>query len=146
MRLKEQRLWDSFRKAAPPDVLLERIENLVSDGTPDVLVGIGGRWAWIENKAPEEPKRETTALMTGGKGLRQSQINWHVKAASLGLPSYVLIRGAHNKRIYLVSGKHALRLNQLTELEISALALNEKSKWDSVFEALRRRLNSQKVD
>ena len=58
MRLKEQRLWDAMRKAAPKGVWLQRVENIVVDGMPDVYaVETEGGACWVELKAPVRPKR-----------------------------------------------------------------------------------------
>lgn len=67
-RTKEQRAWDNFsgsidrRRIRPL-----RVENLVGDGTPDVIcINRQGSAFWIENKALDAwPKRDTTYPLKG---------------------------------------------------------------------------------
>src|SRR4051812_8876007 len=78
MRLKEQRLWDRMRGHRPPDVRLERVENMLDEGFPDVVV-----------KAPEAvpsmcelkamlmlPVRVSTPVFGDKEGLTVGQRNW----------------------------------------------------------------------
>jgi len=133
MRLKEQRLWDSMRKNAPRGLWLQRIENLVGDGIPDVLLmGADGVTTWIELKAPTAPQRKTTKLL-GKEGLRQSQINWHVKAASKGVRSYVLSRDDQGE-LLLFHGALAKDLNAMPHGEMRLAAIAKT--WSDIFEVI----------
>lgn len=134
MRLKEQRLWDAMRKAAPKGVWLQRVENIVVDGMPDVYaVETEGGACWVELKAPVRPKRATTRLL-GDEGLRPSQINWHLKAASMNQRTYVLIRD-DKLELFLIEGKFATDMNDwpLSVVREASLA----GDWPSIFEVLR---------
>lgn len=110
MRKPEQKLWDAMRRACPPWVWLERIENLVGAGIPDVRgIGIGGREGWIELKAVPMPRRESSMLL-GAAGCRVSQVGWHLRQASFGGRSYVLVRAAGH-HLFLVPGRKADLIN-----------------------------------
>lgn len=134
MRLKEQRLWDvMLRHSKGTSAWLLRMENVVGEGTPDVYVVMPhGRASWVELKAPTRPVRDSTRLL-GAEGLNQHQINWHVKAHSMGVMSYVLIRDDAG-RLFLVEGVYADELNEMPTHELAELSL--ASTWDEVWEAL----------
>lgn len=133
MRLKEQKVWDTMRTKAPRSLWLQRVENLVGEGIPDVhSVASGGHLSWIELKAAILPKRPTSKLL-GTDGLRQSQINWHVKAASKGAPAYILIRD-NKGALYFLHCTWAKMINDMTAGE-----LREKSiaaTWEEIFNEL----------
>ena len=120
-RLKEQRLYDAFKKLKPKSVKLERVENMVHDGTPDVLIKVPGAFVFLELKSPIAPKRKTTRLL-GTEGLRQSQKNWFCEAECLNLPAYILIRDSNNN-VYLVEGATADFVNELNEEDLRAESL-----------------------
>lgn len=119
MRQREQRLWDAMKRNAPKGIWLQRIENAVGVGIPDVLaVGRGrGVDVWIELKAPISPRRSSTRLM-GDEGARPSQIGWHLKAAVYGVESYFLIKSSGGG-LYLIDGAEARNVNELTETELT---------------------------
>lgn len=96
MRKAEQRLYDRMRRAAPSHIWLQRVENLVGNGMPDVYVAGACRGAWVELKSVRRPKRDATRLL-GTSPLRTSQVNWLLKAATKGVEAYVAVgdeRGA----------------------------------------------------
>lgn len=109
MRKKEQLLWDAMKRNRPKRLWLSRIENVATDGMPDVFCVFRGQQLWVELKSPRRPKRPTTRFL-GDEGLRRSQINWHLRAAANGVRSYVLIRDDH-KDIFLVPCRHAAEIN-----------------------------------
>lgn len=124
MRLKEQRLWDSFKSNAPKDWWLQRVENVVLEGMPDVYVTLpGDRTCWIELKAPIRPKRNSTRLL-GTDGLRPSQINWHLKAATKAKPTYILVRD-DQLALYLIPGELAKEANDLTLSQLEDHAIDD---------------------
>jgi hypothetical protein len=134
VRLKEQRLWDSMRNAAPSGFWLQRVENVIGDGMPDVFVAQReGRACWVELKAPTRPKRETTRLL-GDEGLRTSQVSWHLKAAALSQRTYVLIRD-DKLEMFLVAGQFADEMNEwpLKIVREASLATT----WPQIFEVLK---------
>lgn len=134
MRLKEQKLWDGWRTKRPKDFWLERIENMVSEGIPDVRVAWRpGGHTFVELKAPIAPKREATPLMKND-GLRISQINWHIKTHSLGGRSWVLIRDDRG-RVLFVPGRLAAEMNQMSYGDL--LAESYAHDLHQVYEVLR---------
>ena len=135
MRLKEQRLWDTMKRNAPTTgVWLDRVENIMVDGMPDVHVG-ARRWTWVELKAPKRPKRATTPLMGAKEGLRVSQVGWHMKAASMGLPSWILIRD-DQRQLYLVSGSYAAEVNDMTASQLMEISVADN--WTAIFGELTK--------
>ena len=61
----ESGLWDTIQKnlGKTPGLHMERIENLIGIGTPDVNLCYKGREAWVELKLLREfPKRPTTTV------------------------------------------------------------------------------------
>ncbi len=134
MRKSEQRVWDAMKRSAPPDFWLERIENMVSEGLPDVLCSyVDGCFGFVELKAAKLPAKETTRVL-GSDGLRVSQISWHRKAAAMKLHSFILIRDDANN-LYLLASSHAEFANDMTKAELTAASL--ASSWPSIFNQLR---------
>ena len=135
MRKPEQKVYDEMRKAAPKTVWLQRFENLVSAGVPDVLISDTIKpECWVELKAVHRPKRKTTRFL-GAEGLRQSQINWHLKAATKNMTSYVLVRDDYDI-IYLISGKHAADMNGWTRADFEGHCLAATQSWELIFQIL----------
>lgn len=131
MRKKEQKLWDTLhRHAVGKQLDLQRVENVVGVGMPDVYVGSSR--CWIELKAPIAPAKETTRLL-GNEGLNPDQVNWHLKAFRNGTRTYVLIRDS-NQRLLMVPGKWADVMNDwtYTQLEKHSAASN----WNDVIKEI----------
>lgn len=130
MRKQEQRLWDNMRRHAPKGVWMQRVENLVGEGMPDVWVAPA---AWVELKAPHLPKRSTTPLLGKDEGLRPAQINWHLKAAKSGVTSYVLIRD-DQQNLYLLAGAHAAAMNSWPAEFVAEMSLART--WNGIWGVL----------
>lgn len=139
MRKREQLLWDAMqrrsksRRAMP---WLQRIENVVGDGIPDVVCVVAGRTVWVELKAPPG-RRRITSLLLGGGGLRQSQINWHVKSQSKGAETYTLIKDG-NGELFLVGAEWSSKLNELTVADVREV--RAAATWDGIFDVLENGL------
>lgn len=133
MRLQEQRLWDTLRRHRPPCVTLERVENVLGVGMPDVLVRATGFSTWVELKAPNAPQRDSTRLM-GTEGLRPEQINWHLVSARYELPTFVLIRD-NRLRLWLLPGALADTMNDMTADELTEHSL--AGMWRDVYAVLQ---------
>lgn len=134
MRKQEQRLWDTFRNNKPPEMELERVENVVAAGMPDVYLRARRVSTWIELKAPNAPKREITRVL-GDEGLNAAQINWHLQSAWFGLPTYVLIRDSR-KRLWLLPGKEADLMNDLNADELDGACI-AKDNWHDIYRELK---------
>lgn len=147
MRKAEQRLWDSMLRNKPRGFWLNRIENIVEAGTPDVYVvappiawarptsadtrtRVEQRDCWVELKAVDRPKRDATRYLGPKKGLRVDQISFHAKAASVGLRTYVLIRDQYLD-LYLIEGRHAKEINDWSFKNFPKYTLAHD--WKSVY-------------
>lgn len=129
MRKNEQRIWDTMRRNCPPDIWLERVENLVGEGIPDVrAMRKGGVEVWLELKYATRPKRITTPLLRGA--IRTSQKNWHEKHAQFGGVSFIVVRDSM-KALYLIPGALVRELDDLTFNDIRAEFQLES--WNHLF-------------
>lgn len=83
---------------------LDRIENSIGSGYPDTNMTLDSEDVWVELKAPTEPKRPTTPLMTsnGNHPLLDSQINWFCRQRQSGGIAFILVRT--DRRIMLIDG------------------------------------------
>lgn len=113
---------------------VDRIENGVGVGNPDINYCFSGVEGWIELKSPTEPKRATTRLFGSNHKVSQDQANWCLRQRMAGGRAFVLI--ATDKRWMLISGMHADRINQLTVSELIELSewnttkpVKDKNKW-----------------
>jgi len=135
MRKTEQRLWDRMRARLQGKVRLERIENLVSEGIPDVLALVDGRVTPIELKAIEDfPVRISTPLLGTAKGLSVEQRNWHMEWRRWGGTSLVLV-GVGSKVLYVIEGRHADLINEFSREAFEQHALARS--WDELAHLLR---------
>jgi hypothetical protein len=136
MRKPEQLLWDAMKRNAPAYVWLERQENVVSEGGPDVAVRRArNKQSWAELKCAVLPARATTAVLGKRNGLNQQQINWHLKAASMDIPTFVLVRD-DAKTLYLLAGEHAASINEFNRGELASHSL--ASSWPEIFRELTK--------
>jgi len=70
---------------------IDRIENYIVAGMPDINLCIEGCEFWIELKAPTEPKRATTPLFGSNHKLSQAQKNWFKRQWQSGGQAFILI-------------------------------------------------------
>lgn len=99
----EQLVWQALKRAAKiNDMMLQRIENGVLDGMPDVFgINKNGAVFFIENKALANlPVRENTLVLK--RYVRPQQINWHRNYARYGGKSYFLVKV--NRQFFMFSG------------------------------------------
>lgn len=140
MRKKEQRLWDRAKNAFDKaGMFTERVENMVSVGTPDVH-GLGKRAFWLELKAVlTVPARPTTPLLGKSDGLSVDQINWHYNYCRSGGLSFVLVGiGSHIN--ILMPGTMSDHLNVLPydDMAASCCAIaTRKTGWEPIITYLR---------
>lgn len=95
---------------------IDRFENIVGVGNPDVNVCIDGAEFWIEIKAPKEPVKATTPLFGSNHKLSQDQKNWILRQLKANGNAYIFV--ATDKRKMLVHGKHADQFNEMTVSEM----------------------------
>jgi len=133
MRKVEQRLWDRMREALGNKLRLERVENIVSVGTADVLSLANGRVTPVELKAVEAyPARASTRVL-GDKGLSREQRNWHLSWRHHGGESLILI-GVGSRDLFVVPGLHADDVNDMNAQELAQHSVAQT--WQQLFIAL----------
>jgi hypothetical protein len=74
---------------AYPGVFVERIENGLSAGTPDVHYAWRSKAGWIENKFREATPQRSWTTVFGDKGLRKEQIAWWLTYLHAGGTGYI---------------------------------------------------------
>lgn len=121
---------------------LDRIENVVVNGMPDINFCSGGVECWIEQKSPKEPKRSTTPLFGSNHKISQEQANWMLRQRKAGGKCWFLI--STDKRWILVGGFLADQLNNLTVDEIveqcvwsTTKPVRDKEQWTHLRNILR---------
>jgi hypothetical protein len=122
-----------MRRQCPAGVWLERIESVVGDGHPDVNVYSLSRVSFVELKAPTAPVSDDSLLLVKGD-VRLSQINWHLKAATLQLNTYFLIRDSKGL-LYLIPGGYASELERITTARTKEMSI--ASTWTEIWEILQ---------
>jgi hypothetical protein len=133
MRKLEQRLWDRMRKHLLGVMYVERVENVVSPGRPDVDVMIHGVTLPIELKAVANyPVRPSTPVLGRAHGLNVNQLNWWLRWQRLGGVGAILI--GVRLDIYLVPGKHADEVNGWTQDQLSKY----QQTWDGLWKELEK--------
>lgn len=142
MRFKEQRLWDRMRSHRTSFVRLERVENMLAAGFPDVIAQVGltsNTWL-IELKAVSSlPVRPRTPVFGKDEGLTVDQRNWLLDWMHFG--GHALILGAsgegHPALHWLISGKFAEEFNAMTlaDLRVNSLLPEERGRgfWPALF-------------
>ena len=88
---------------------MDRVENGVVEGMPDVSTTAAGIDVWLELKyVAKWPSRSNTRVL-GDRGLRAEQINWHLRHARAGGNSWILV--GVGKEMYLARGADAQDVN-----------------------------------
>ena len=133
MRKPEQRLWDRMRaaKVAAPSVRLERIENLVGAGTPDVIALRSGQVTWVELKSVDNFPTKATTRVLGAKGLSVAQRNWHYEWYAQQGRSVILVGVAH-AQIYTIPGFLADAVNEMSRTELGKNSIADS--WTTLFD------------
>lgn len=130
LRLPEQKLWDKMRKALTSEggIYMERVENLVNEGTPDVSMAtmhLGG--FWTELKAQDVLPERATSKVLGSKGLNPHQKNWHLDWRRNGGRSFILV-GIEQREFLLLGGIDHDSVNDwnINQMRANALAIGWK--------------------
>lgn len=102
----EATLWDwakQCRRVFGNTIHIERLENLVGAGHPDVEGCYEGVQFWLELKVAKRPARPTTKLRFGSP-LRDSQVEWGKKRIAVGGRVWYLIQvgSASERQVYLI--------------------------------------------
>jgi hypothetical protein len=126
---RESALWKRIRDTAVPELLwtkhtvdLQRLENSVGQGHPDVEGCIDGAQIWVELKSEDRPARPTTAIKPK---VRTSQSIWHRERTKAGSRiHWVLLQVGEGRkaRLYLIPGD---RYDEIcaTEAELELLSV-----------------------
>jgi hypothetical protein len=125
--MSERSTYSSLRKgllAVNKKIRIDRIENSMVEGMPDVNVCIDGVESWIEIKSPKEPKRSTTPLFGSNHKLSIQQQGWLKRQYVAGGNAYVFIRT--EKIAMLVKGFEAPNVNILTKAGLASISV-----WNS---------------
>lgn len=131
-RKPEQRLWDRMSRnvGRDPAIWLQRMENMVGSGFPDVQAISRGVVTGVELKQADTlPIRPDTRLLK--KGMRQDQLNWHLECHRHGGRSCVLV-GAGADYFVVVPGWRADKINAAsltTMVDISIIAGHGQTFW-----------------
>lgn len=122
-----------MRRSRPPDVKLERIENGVGVGTPDIHALCNSFASWVELKATNKPPVRANTPVLGSDGLSIEQRNWHMTWFQHGGISFILVGVGTEQFLlpgYMFDAVNGLNMN---ELRTSAIA----SDWSEIFQRLR---------
>lgn len=110
--MSESSDYKTFKDNCPdPLDRIDRIENMIGVGAPDVNFCIAGVDGWFELKSPTEPKRATTPLFGSNHKLTIDQRNWFLRQRNARGRAFILI--ATDKRWMLIEGKYADFINKL---------------------------------
>lgn len=140
--MSESNDYETLKKNLPqPGDRLDRVENLVVDGMPDVNFCADGVESWIEMKSPTEPKRSSTPLFGSNHKVSQAQKNWMLRQFKAGGNGWFLI--ATDKRWMLVRGSLADDINEMNMELLLAVAdwstlkpVKEKESWKKLRQVL----------
>lgn len=103
---------------------MDRVENAVLSGMPDVEGCLDGQQFWIELKCEARPAKATTTIKPK---FRPAQIPWHKRRLGTGMTQvFILLQvgsGTDAAR-YLVHSSNAETVaNGLTEVELKAISI-----------------------
>lgn len=136
MRSEEQKLWDRMREALRLDFYMERIENAVASGRPDVDVMWRGITIPIELKARPNPPIKSTTPVLGVNGLNLNQLNWWLRwQQNLGR-GFILI-GISNCTMYAVPGRYSESVNFMTLKQLKPFEVAWREFADNVRREVR---------
>lgn len=112
---REVRLWEFLRDGlrGTPGLHMRRVENLVSEGDPDVDGCHLGRYFDVELKGCDRPAH-------GGRlhfEIRRAQSLWHRKRTKAEGNNWLYVRVGSGRLVkkYLIPGEHIPRLFELQE-------------------------------
>jgi len=93
----EQRVWRALTAAAkrlPQPPIMQRVENRLSEGMPDVFSFgcVGG--VWLELKATRWPAHSNKTPLFAPGDVRPAQRAWLRRAARTGIAACVVVRDA----------------------------------------------------
>jgi hypothetical protein len=138
----EKTLWEKLRTHLGEFGDLQRVENGLGAGTPDVNFCIQGGEGWIELKHGEMPARPETPVFKSQRGLDPQQIAWILNRCRHG--GCALIFAQVGEWLFLVHGQWAGQFNTWTVDEMVARSLwfrrkrVENGGWSLLADQIRR--------
>lgn len=127
---RESGLWKWLRKAEKTfrDRLdMNRVENSLGSGMPDVEGVLDAHQFWIELKSTARPTRETTPVRFAVRD-REAQERWLARRWRFARNTWLLCQvGERHKAVrYLIPGDYAASVYAgVTEDELAAMSVNE---------------------
>ena len=125
MKGGEARLWTRMRAGIVDLCWVQRIENMVGAGCPDVILHqkADGQCAFVELKCrPLAPVRGSTPVFNGSYGLRAEQVAFISSRAYSGAAIFIL--GQCGEDVWLVHGRFSREL-----ATYSREMLNQRCAW-----------------
>lgn len=118
MRKKEQRLWDRMRKnLLGSGIWMQRMENMVGSGRPDVDAMFHGTFTPVELKEVEDfPVRASTRVLGPKNGLNVAQLNWWLEWNKHGGTGIILV-GVGSHQLYGFDGSLSEQVNDFTRAD-----------------------------
>lgn len=138
--MSESNLWVRFRDRTKEVLRLQRLENAVGAGVPDVFYAFrdGAGSGFVELKhAKDYPKRQTTQVFGRG-GLRAEQIQWCYSFATSGVVVWILAQVGDD--VFLVHGSKAREFNSFTEEDLreeSEVWYRRRLDWEELLAHMR---------
>lgn len=124
----ESNLWSWLKKGGKElryRLHMNRIENAVSSGMPDVEGCLDGSQFWIELKCEPRPVRPTTKIKPR---FQPKQVPWIKRRARAGGIAYVLLQvgSSCGARRYLIADEHLDTLEKIgfTEAALARISLS----------------------
>jgi hypothetical protein len=149
-RRPERNFFEQLKRNLPKQGFrldLQRIENVTTNGTPDVNYCIEGDEGWVELKAWERVR--LSGRFTVPK-LREEQAAWLLRRGKVGGRAHLLLR--INKDVVLIDGRLApalfdksLHLDWADGEKIATTWLKYPVDWLALIGALRKPLENQAV-
>lgn len=123
MKGGEARLWTRMRAGIIDLCWVQRVENMVGEGLPDVILHrkADGRCAFVELKCRTlAPVRSSSPVFNGSYGLRPAQVAFIHSRAVAGAAIFVL--GQCGEEVWLVHGRYARDLAGMTRVDLDLVA------------------------
>jgi len=140
--MSEARLWKRMRVGISDLCFAQRIENMVGEGVPDVILHSRntGECFFVELKyRPGIPARAATPVFKGDYGLRPAQVTWIYGRAIAGAQIWVL--GQCGEHLILIHGRYARDLDAMTFSDLMTLASWDgsarKTDWGGVIRSMK---------
>ena len=118
MKGSEKQMWAWLRPHLAPYLRMQRIENVVGEGTPDIFFTARARCGWLELKyRAQSPQRDTTPLFTAATGMRRSQLAWINRFHAAN--THIILRAGC--QLWCVPGGRAHQINGMSAAALTAI-------------------------